>query len=95
MPPHISTAVLVSCPTVPRSPDGFQVVSVSPAILAIMTVGEIHGAGGPMPPVQDDLTIEQFILDGQHPTRPQWYGQRPVLIEEATGREIGSDEVSP
>ncbi|RDX52613.1 acetyl-CoA synthetase-like protein [Lentinus brumalis] len=58
-----------------------------------MTVGDIHGAGGPMPPVQDDLTIEQFILDGQHPTRPQWYGQRPVLIEEATGREIGSDEL--
>ncbi|KAI0717920.1 hypothetical protein C8T65DRAFT_640389 [Cerioporus squamosus] len=54
---------------------------------------EIHGAGGPMPPVQDDLTIEQFILDGQHPTRPRWYEQRPVLIEEATGRAIASDEL--
>ncbi|KAI0698949.1 acetyl-CoA synthetase-like protein [Cerioporus squamosus] len=54
---------------------------------------EIHSAGGPMPPVQDDLTIEQFILDGQHPTRPRWFEQRPVLIEEATGRAIGSDEL--
>ncbi|RPD76081.1 acetyl-CoA synthetase-like protein [Lentinus tigrinus ALCF2SS1-7] len=46
-----------------------------------------------MLPVQDDLTIEQFILDGQHPTRPRWYGQRPVLVEEDTGREVSSDEL--
>ena len=50
--------------------------------------------GGPLLPVQDDLTIEQFILDGQHPTRPRWYEQRPVLIEEDTGREVGANEVS-
>ncbi|RPD61667.1 acetyl-CoA synthetase-like protein [Lentinus tigrinus ALCF2SS1-7] len=54
---------------------------------------EIHSDGGPLPHVPDDFTIEQFILDGQHPVKPQWYDLRPVMIEEATGRAIGSDEL--
>ena len=57
-------------------------------------MSEIHADGGPLPHVPDDWTIEQFILDGQHPVKPQWYDLRPVLIDEITGREMGSDEVS-
>ncbi|KAI0698962.1 acetyl-CoA synthetase-like protein [Cerioporus squamosus] len=54
---------------------------------------EICADGGPLLHVSDDLTIEQFVLHEQHPVKPQWYSLRPVLIEEETGREIGSDEL--
>ena len=48
----------------------------------------------PVPPIPDDLTIAQFVLDATHPTRAPWsHAMRPWLIEEATGRQIGSDEV--
>ncbi|TBU23529.1 amp dependent CoA ligase [Dichomitus squalens] len=52
-------------------------------------------ADGQMPHVPEDLTISQFILDGRHPTRPSWVWEHPKawLIEEATGREIGKEEV--
>lgn len=55
---------------------------------------EIYADRGPMIPIPDDLTIAQFVLDGQHPTRPSWGYGRPLLIEEETGREISSDEVN-
>lgn len=58
------------------------------------SMSEIYADGGPLPHVPDDWTIEQFVLDGQHPVKPQWYDLRPVLIDEITGREMGSDEVS-
>ena len=55
---------------------------------------EIHGDGGPVAHIPDDLTIAQFVLDAEHPSRAPWsHTTRPWLIEEATGREIGSDEV--
>lgn len=54
----------------------------------------VHSDRGPMIPIPDDLTIAQFVLDGQHPTRPSWGYGRPLLIEEETGREISSDEVN-
>ena len=55
----------------------------------------IHADGGPIPPVPDDLTISQFILDGRHIVRPSWVWKqsKPWLIEEATGREIHPQEV--
>ncbi len=56
-------------------------------------MADVHADGGPLLHVPDDLTIEQFILYGQHPVKPRWYDQRPVLIDEETGREVGSDEV--
>ncbi|KAI0752713.1 acetyl-CoA synthetase-like protein [Daedaleopsis nitida] len=57
-------------------------------------MSEIHADGGPLPPIPDDLTIAQFVLDGQHPVRPAWNSAlRPWLIEEETGREIDSDEL--
>ncbi|KAI8989129.1 hypothetical protein BD414DRAFT_326725 [Trametes punicea] len=56
-------------------------------------MAEIHGDGGPLPPIPDDLTVAQFILDTQHPLRPVPNRLRPWLIEEMTGREIGPEEV--
>ncbi|KAL7284583.1 hypothetical protein ACG7TL_001876 [Trametes sanguinea] len=56
-------------------------------------MSEIQADGGPLPPIPDDLTIAQFILDTHHPLRPVRDRLRPWLIEEATGREVGSDEL--
>ncbi|KAH9927962.1 acetyl-CoA synthetase-like protein [Epithele typhae] len=57
-------------------------------------MSEIHGDGGPLPPIPDDLLISQFILDRHHPSAPMWaHKMRPWLIEEASGRQIGSDEL--
>ncbi|KAJ3009358.1 hypothetical protein NUW54_g2807 [Trametes sanguinea] len=54
---------------------------------------ELHGDGGPLPHIPDDLTIPQFLLDSHHPSRPVLRTPQPWLIEELTGREIGSDEL--
>ncbi|EIW53371.1 amp dependent CoA ligase [Trametes versicolor FP-101664 SS1] len=56
-------------------------------------MAEIHADGGPLPPIPDDLTIPQFLLDSHHPARPVLKKPQPWLIEEATGREVGSDEL--
>lgn len=56
-------------------------------------MSEIQGDGPTDLHIPDDLTISQFILDTQHPARPVLTRAHPWLIEEATGREIGSDEV--
>ena len=52
---------------------------------------EIHT--DPLPPIPDDLTIPQFFLDYQHPLRPVRKDLTPWLIEDATGRKIGYEEV--
>lgn len=56
-------------------------------------MAEIHALRGPLPHVPDDLTIVQFMLDHQHPTKPAVKQSSPWLIEDATGRKIGIDEV--
>ena len=56
-------------------------------------MAEIHADGGPIPHIPDDLTIPQLILDTHHVARPALTKIQPWLIEELTGREIGSDEV--
>ncbi|KAI0314769.1 amp dependent CoA ligase [Amylostereum chailletii] len=43
--------------------------------------------------IPDDLTLAQFILDSQHPARPTRPHGKPWLIEDATGREVGFEEV--
>lgn len=48
-----------------------------------------------LPFIPDDLTIPQFILDSWHPSRPVKTELTPWFIEDATGRNIGYDEVSP
>ncbi|OCH94572.1 amp dependent CoA ligase [Obba rivulosa] len=54
---------------------------------------EFQGPGGPLPYIPDDLTVVQFILDSHHPTRPVVNGLWPWMIEDATGRKIGGDEI--
>lgn len=53
----------------------------------------IHGPGGPLPHIPDDLTVPQFMLDVSHSIRPKVEKSRPWMIEEATGREVGEEEV--
>ncbi|KAF8843210.1 acetyl-CoA synthetase-like protein [Paxillus ammoniavirescens] len=43
--------------------------------------------------VPDDLTIPQFFLDSYHPLRPVRKASIPWLIEDATGRHIGFEEL--
>lgn len=47
----------------------------------------------PCPPIPDDLTIPQVMLDNYHPLRPFRAGNIPWLIDDATGREVGFEEV--
>ncbi|KAH9829669.1 amp dependent CoA ligase [Rhodofomes roseus] len=56
-------------------------------------MSEIQGPGGPLPTIPDDLTLVQFMLDYQHPSRPPIAQQDAWLIEDATGRRVNVDEV--
>lgn len=47
----------------------------------------------PCPYIPDDLTVAQFILDAHHPGRSIRPNDTPWFIEDATGRQIGYDEV--
>ncbi|OCH89253.1 acetyl-CoA synthetase-like protein [Obba rivulosa] len=55
-------------------------------------MAEIH-APGELPWIPDDLTAVQFMLDAFHPTRPVVTKSTPWFIEDATGRDIGPEEV--
>lgn len=46
-----------------------------------------------VPHIPDDLSIPQFILDSQHPSRPLRPHATPWLIEDHTGRPLGHSEV--
>ncbi|KAF9219269.1 acetyl-CoA synthetase-like protein [Gyrodon lividus] len=51
-------------------------------------------SGGPLNcGVPDNLTIPQFFLDSHHPLRPVRKADSPWLIEDATGRHIGLEEL--
>ena len=56
-------------------------------------MSEIHADGGPIPHIPDDLTIPQFFLCTNDPVRPVPKGVTPWLVEDATGRQIGYEEV--
>ncbi|CDO75538.1 hypothetical protein BN946_scf184776.g4 [Trametes cinnabarina] len=56
-------------------------------------MAELRGDGGPLPAIPDHLTIPQFLFDSHHPSRPVLKSPQPWLIEELTGRELGSDEL--
>jgi hypothetical protein len=47
-----------------------------------------------LPFIPDNLSIPQFILDSNHPTRPVRKHDIPWLIEDASGRKVGFEEVS-
>ena len=55
---------------------------------------EFRSLYDPCPPIPDDLTTVQFLLDSYHPTRPIRGGDIPWLIEDSTGRGIGYEEVN-
>lgn len=56
---------------------------------------EFHGPNGPLPHVPDDVTLVQFMLDSDHPSRPvkRVLQGNPWMVEDATGRQIGYGEV--
>lgn len=47
----------------------------------------------PLPFIPDNLTVPQFILDSQHPSRIVRNNSNPWLIEDATGRGVGFEEL--
>ena len=61
-------------------------------------MAEIHG--GPLPHIPDDVTIGQFLLESQHPTRAPWTdAQRAWLwitgshaLVTVTGSFVGAEE---
>ena len=57
-------------------------------------MAELESPSGTLPPVPDDLTLAQFILDSQHPSRPAQAHGVPWIIEDHTGVTRGLDEVS-
>ncbi|KAI5114851.1 hypothetical protein M0805_001275, partial [Coniferiporia weirii] len=50
-------------------------------------------AAEPCPSIPDDLTAAQFILDAHHPERPSRSGDIPWLVDDASARRIGFEEV--
>ncbi|PCH35738.1 phenylacetyl-CoA ligase [Wolfiporia cocos MD-104 SS10] len=57
-------------------------------------MAEIQGPGGPLPFIPDDVTVPQFLLDSQHPSRPVVTNAGNVwLIEDSTGRKVGYEEI--
>ncbi|KAN0134265.1 hypothetical protein V8E53_007763 [Lactarius tabidus] len=56
-------------------------------------MSEFVSPGDPVPYIPDNLTLAQFILDAAHPYRPLRPADVPWLIEDATGRKIGLEEI--
>ncbi|KAH9178629.1 amp dependent CoA ligase [Lactarius sanguifluus] len=54
---------------------------------------EFVSPGDPLPYIPDNLTLAQFVLDSTHPYKPLRPQGVPWLIEDATGRKIGLEEV--
>lgn len=46
-----------------------------------------------LPHIPDNLSIPQFILDTQHAIRPSRPPQSPWVIEDATSKKVGYEEV--
>lgn len=46
-----------------------------------------------LPFIPDNLSIPQFILDAQHPTRPLRKDGIPWIIDDASGRKVGFEEL--
>jgi len=57
-------------------------------------MAELESPSGTLPPIPDDLTLAQFILDSWHPSRPAQAHGVPWIIEDHTGVSRGLDEVS-
>jgi hypothetical protein len=55
---------------------------------------EFVSSGGPLPHIPDNLTLTQFIFNSTHECRPVRPQGVPWLVEDATGRKIGLEEVT-
>lgn len=58
-------------------------------------MAELDSPAGELPYIPDNLTLAQFILDSQHPSRPVRKHGIPWFIEDHTGRTLGYEEVGP
>ncbi|KAI6115792.1 hypothetical protein EDD16DRAFT_1828046 [Pisolithus croceorrhizus] len=56
-------------------------------------MAELESPSGILPPIPDDLTLVQFILDYQHRSRPVRKHGVPWIIEDHTGKAHGLDEL--
>ncbi|KAG6331002.1 hypothetical protein ID866_8088 [Astraeus odoratus] len=56
-------------------------------------MAEIHSSIEDLPPIPDDLTLAQFILDYHHPCRPVRKHGIPWIIDEQSGKKVGLDEL--
>ncbi|PIL29048.1 transporter [Ganoderma sinense ZZ0214-1] len=56
-------------------------------------MAEILASKDDLPYIPDDVLLPQFLLDMHHPLRPVRSAPQAWLIEEATGRKVGSDEL--
>ncbi|KAF9496580.1 hypothetical protein BDN71DRAFT_1415424 [Pleurotus eryngii] len=59
-----------------------------------LTMSEIYAPVQDFPRIPDNLTIPQFLLDVNHPTRPQPPSVgTPWLIDDTSGRTFGKEEL--
>ncbi|KAF9236498.1 phenylacetyl-CoA ligase [Melanogaster broomeanus] len=56
-------------------------------------MAELLSPAGALPFIPDDLTLAQFILDSQHPSRPVRKHGTPWIIEDHTGKTVGYEEI--
>jgi hypothetical protein len=55
---------------------------------------DIHSLRPFLPYIPDDLTVGQFVFDAAHPTRPRGKEEAAWIVEDATGRALGKQEVT-
>lgn len=58
-----------------------------------MTIFYAPASSGQLPPIPDDLTTPQFILDYHHPIRPQRPLGVPWLVADKSGQHLNLEEV--
>ncbi|KAH0832171.1 hypothetical protein J3R83DRAFT_13084 [Lanmaoa asiatica] len=56
-------------------------------------MAELDSPAGELPYIPDNLTLAQFVLDSQHPSRPIRQHGIPWFIEDHTGRTLGYEEI--
>ncbi|KIJ62741.1 hypothetical protein HYDPIDRAFT_114438 [Hydnomerulius pinastri MD-312] len=56
-------------------------------------MAELVSPAGALPSIPDDLTLAQFILDSQHPSRPVRKHGIPWIIEDHSGKTLGFEEL--
>ncbi|KAJ3574470.1 hypothetical protein NP233_g1748 [Leucocoprinus birnbaumii] len=54
---------------------------------------EFHSPKPILPHIPDNLTVGQFVFDAIHSTRPNGRERVPWLIDDATGRRVGKEEL--